>query len=101
MMFSCIFVAFPSGIPGPVLCLVDQFLILAFFTLYKLFEFRYLQASKDLDEPTHTCSLKDASAFLSDFTLYIIQVWVVFYCIWRCFLVLSQTIMQEFIYMSL
>ena len=51
----------------------------------------YLQASKDLDEPAHTCSLIDASAFPSVFTLYLILVWDVFLLyLSRCFLVLNQ-----------
>ena len=51
----------------------------------------YLQASKDLDDPTHTCSLINASAFPTVFTLYIILVSDVFFCICLCFLVLNQT----------
>ena len=55
----------------------------------------FLRASKDLDEPAHMWSVIDGSAFLTIFTLYVILVWGVFYCIHLCFLVLNQTDMRE------
>ena len=55
----------------------------------------YLLLSECLDEPAHAHSLIHLSDFLTAFTLYAILVWVVFYCISLCFLVLKQTDMQE------
>ena len=49
----------------------------------------YLRASKDLGEHAHARSLIYASAFLTVFTLYVVLVWGVFYCIHLCFLVLN------------
>ena len=51
----------------------------------------YLQASKGLDVCAHMRSLIDVSAFLTIFTLNVVLVWGVFYCILLCFLVLNQT----------
>ena len=51
----------------------------------------YLQASKDIDVSAHTRSLIDVSAFLTIFTLNVVLVWGLFYCIRLCFLVLNQT----------
>ena len=56
----------------------------------------YLWASNDLNELGHAHrSLIYAAAFLTGFTLYVILVWGVFYCIYPCFLVLYQTDMRE------
>ena len=69
-----------------------QLLILVFF--FTLNNKRFV-SSKNLDKPANMRSLIDASAFLSVFTLYVVSVWSMFYCICLCFLVLFVLILYK------